>query len=75
MGVQRRKQKYVVDFEMHAPFVLTIPFVFKNITKALVFFLFCVYCLNVEFSISLILTFRDMTKPKDENAEAVKKTG
>ena len=57
---------------MHAPFVLTIPLAFKNITKALVSFLFCVYCLNVEFLISLILTFRDMTKPKDKNPEAVK---
>ena len=29
-----------VDLEMHAPFVLTIPLAFKNLTKALVFFLF-----------------------------------
>ena len=36
-----------VDLEMHAPFVLTIPLAFKNLTKALVFFLFCVYCLNM----------------------------
>ena len=34
-----------VDLEMYAPFVLTsIPLAFKNLTKALVFFLFCVYC-------------------------------
>ena len=36
-----------VDLEMHAPCVLTIPLAFKNLTKALVFILFCVYFLNM----------------------------